>query len=172
MNHAPYDELVGGAFASLPDGVRRAHSFPLHARGRIQVVRGSGLAGLVAGLFRLPRSGRDVDTRLQISADSGALVWTRHFDGRRVETRQWAEEGRLMEANGRLRVAFDLRTSDGQLVYESRAAWLGPFRLPIRWSPHLSATVREAAGGWHVDVRIDHEVLGLLCRYYGIMRQV
>ncbi|MGV3617399.1 MAG: DUF4166 domain-containing protein [Fimbriimonas sp.] len=169
MNHAPYDSTVGGAFSRLGEGVRRAHSSPLVAEGDLRVEWSrSRLARLVARGMRLPPEGASVRTWLEVSSSPEGLLWVRDFGNHRVTTRQWASQGLLIESFGLARTCFRLVAEGDGLRYEPVGVWIGRWRVPF--APRIEATVSEADGGWHVDVRVDHPWLGRLCRYSGLMR--
>ena len=166
-NYAPFDKLVGGAFSRLGEGVRRAHSSPLRAEGELCVEWSrSRLARWMAWAMRLPPEGPCVPTRLEVSEG----VWIRHFGPQRVVTRQWARDGFLVERYGPFRTRFRLVAKESALRYRSEGAWVGAVRLPTFLAPTVETLVEDAEGGWRVEVRISHPCLGLICRYYGVMR--
>ena len=170
MNHAPYDDLVGGAFSSLPDGVRHAHSSPLGAVGFLEIVRGDGLAGLIAGWLRLPQAGQGVRTVLRVEALGTDLRWVRDFGDQRIVSFQRRRGDGLEERFGPFWSSFRLEVEGDILVYRPVGVRLGRFAVPLFLSPRIHAAVSPAEGGWHVSVRVEHPRLGLLCRYSGIMR--
>lgn len=158
------DDLLGQFphLGPLPDGVRRAHAPPLVARGRFKIV-----SKPIARLWGLPKSGDEVDTEVRVTVEDGVQIWRRRFGGQGVETRQWVEDGLLIEAKGAGRVGMRLEVRDSVLHYKAVKGWIGPFRT--LWYPRVEAEVAEVESGWSVSVRVSCSPFGVICRYSGIL---
>lgn len=101
MQSCLYRRILGDAFDALPTVLQRFHSQPGGgvANGYVWVRRGRGwLRRTVCSLMRLPREGESVRLRLQVRAAQDSERWIRHFDGLRLETRQWIRDGLLMDS--------------------------------------------------------------------------
>ncbi len=158
------DDLLG-QFPHLgprPDGVRRAHAPPLVAHGRFQII-----SKPLARLSGLPKSGDEVNTEVRVTVEDGVQVWKRTFGAQSVETRQWVEDGLLIEAKGVGRIGMTLEVRDGVLYYKAVKGWIGRFRTP--WYPRVEAEVAEVEGGWSVAVKVFCPPFGTICRYSGIL---
>jgi len=169
-----YPQLLGEAWWTLAEPVRRAHAVGEEKRGCFRVRQGAGwLARRLAQWSRLPRPAVAADTQLRIIHEGTGQRWERHFSGEAFTTRQWAEEGgRLVERFGAWELSFDLQVQEATLCYVQRAArlCLGAWRLslPRACSPVVAAT--EAGDGptqVRVAVTVTLPLVGLLVAYDG-----
>lgn len=95
------------------------------------------------------------------------------FDGRRLNTRQYAVGERVLaERIGILEFRFQIEASDGSLIFRQLEAGFVfgsvRVRLPAAWAPTVDA--REDAAGarrTHIYVRIVLPALGPLLTYEG-----
>lgn len=146
-----------------------------HAAGLFEVRWSSNpLARLIARLSGLPRPGDGVRVELRVEADAQGETWRRTFDGRPLVTRQWAEEGLLVElAPGGVELRFALEAREGVLYFVQRRAALrlGRLRLPLpaRLAPGVTARVSGDGARTHVEVELRAPLLGRLCHYAGLL---
>src|SRR5256885_2167747 len=94
-----YRRVLGETFEVLPEALRRFHGTPNGGRacGFLCVRRGKGwLRNRLATLARLPAEGEHVPVELRVEVEGARERWIRHFDGRRMETLQWARKGLLI----------------------------------------------------------------------------
>lgn len=168
----PYAAVLGEAYASLDPLVRRAHEAPLSARGALTVEHGDRwwTPVLVAAL-RLPAVGVAQPVRLEVAAAGPVLAWMRQIGASPLHTTQYAHDGRLVERNGLGRVTFDLSVHEGALLYRQHAFHVAGMRIPDPVSPHVTASVNAAQGGWSVRVNVTWRG-HLVCRYAGIISAV
>src|SRR5688572_13689126 len=136
---ALYPRLVGRDWAALPDVVRAVHAgeTEMRATGSF-AVRGSAslLARILARLGGLPRPCPEVATELLVNPEPPGEVWSRTFGASRVVTRQWEEDGLLVEQIGLVQLVFSLSVADGVLKFRQVAARIGLGRrhVPLpRW---------------------------------------
>ena len=171
-----YPRILGGEWTRLPEGVRCYHAGlgEIRAFGRFEVRWGERpLARTLARLGGLPGAGEQVPTELQVTPDADGETWRRRFGSDFLATRQWEENGRLMERAGRFELSFRLEVSNSELVFEQTGAWLrlGPARLPIpRWlAPRVRARAGPAEGAEGMQVRVEVSLpgVGILCSYRG-----
>jgi hypothetical protein len=172
-----YMRILGDSWGQLGAPVRALHatSSILRARGRLRIEHGHYAARFVARILRLPPPAAAAETRLTVTAHGDGEQWQRTFDGRCLDTRQYAS-GRceLAERFGVLEFRFRLDVSDGRLVYVQReAAFLfGPARLriPAAWAPRVEA--REDPAGptcVNVEVHVSLPAVGPLIAYDGLI---
>jgi len=142
--------------------------------GAFDVRWGEGrLARALARLTGLPRAGGQVPTELEVTPDADGEIWQRRFGSDFLTTRQWEENGRLMERAGRFELGFRLEASNAELVFQQTRAWLrlGPARLPLpRWlAPRVRARAGPASGAEGMQVRVEVSLpgVGVLCSYQG-----
>ena len=109
---------------------------------------------------------------LEVSADADGETWHRRFGDRGLVTRQWEEQGRLVEQIGRIQFVFALGAVDGGLQFRqvaARVAW-GRWRVPLpRWLAPLVSARAWADDGLRVKVEVTAPVAGLLCAYEGVL---
>jgi len=172
---ALFHRVLGEAFARLPPPLRTLHGVAGRRcfHGRAEVERGRGLAGLVARLFRLPRSGRDLPLTVTIAATPAGEVWQRDFGGQRFRSRLAAGRGReqhlLVERFGPLTFALALVLEGGRLAYVVRGWRCCGLPMPRALAPRSEAFETAAAGRFRFDVTIRLPLLGLLARYRGTL---
>ena len=174
-----YPNMLGDRWLELPASVRRFHyiDHPISAKGVFRIRRGSHfLAGIVCGLFGLPKNCDSAETRLSITMDDGCEQWLRTFDSRPFLTLQSpCCDGLLLERIGRVELTFRLSIEDRALVYtQVKAAFrIGPIRMPFpKWfAPNTWA--KEAAehnsDQAHIIVKVSAPVIGTLIFYEGTL---
>lgn len=172
-----YERLLGSEWAQLAAPVRRLHSPGprVYAHGRLSVT-GATTAGAraIARALRLPRASPAAATTLAIVREGDGERWVRRFERRRLDTRQSANAGTLLERYGVLEFRFALERCDGGLRYRQMhvSVAAGSLRVPL---PRVSAPVVDACeraaadDRVSVDVRISLPWAGLVLRYRGEM---
>jgi hypothetical protein len=108
-----------------------------------------------------------VPVTLQIAVEGDRERWTRHFDGHRVETVQWARGESLMEAIGLVHFSTVLVLEGSRLRYDFRKAWFAGIPIPRWLSPGVESYVDAGDAGWSVVVHVLAPFLGELVRYEG-----
>src|SRR5262245_45282639 len=174
MSYDLYPRVLGEAWWTLAEPLRRAHAVGVDTCGCFRVSHGTGwLARRLVGWSDLPRVSGKAKTRLRIITEGVAQRWEREFDGEPFTTRQWAEEdGHLVERFGAWELCFALRVDEETLHYVQRGARLciGKFRLrlPLCCAPRVSAT--ETCDGLDrvlVAVTVRLPLVGMLIAYDG-----
>jgi hypothetical protein len=165
-----YESVLGDRYQALPPILRRFHARDgASARGRLRVERGRGpIARLAGWIMSFPPPSEGVEVELRVAVEGGREIWTRHFAGRPMVTRQWRDGACLVEAAGPSRTWFDLESEvDGMRFVQKRCTILG-IPLPRMLAPHVHARARSRDDeGWEVEVRITLPVVGLLVEYAG-----
>jgi hypothetical protein len=147
----------------------------VHARGRMRVVRGTGvLARVVGRMLRLPPPSTGADLRLTIVSANGVERWTRTFDGLDVITEQRETAfGVIAERFGRLEFDFRVEPENGAQRYRQVAARLLLFggvhvTLPLVFAPRIEGLERtNRPGSYSVQVRVTWPPAGLILQYDG-----
>jgi len=174
MSSDLYPRVLGNAWWTLAEPLRRAHAVGRDKCGCFRVSHGTGwLARRLVGWSRLPRVSSGAKTRLRIVREGAGQRWERDFDGDAFTTRQWAEgEGCLVERFGAWELCFNLCVDEETLRYVQCGARLciGAFRLPLplACAPLVSAT--ETCDGPErvlVAVTVRLPVVGMLVSYEG-----
>jgi hypothetical protein len=173
---ALYPRLVGAGWSQLPQVVQDVHSgqAEVHATGRFVIRGGTNVvARTLARLVGLPGRG-EVSMELRVRPDAHGETWSRRFGERPVVTRQWEEDGLLVEERGPLQFLFSLTVAEGTLHFRQVAARLVRGRLCVPLHRWLAPVVRArawAADGACVEVEIRAPAAGLLCAYRGVLRK-
>ncbi|MGV3533041.1 MAG: DUF4166 domain-containing protein [Chthoniobacteraceae bacterium] len=144
-------------------------------RGCFAITHGANpLARQLARWSRLPRPASDAATTLQIAETAGAQLWHRAFGEDSISTRQWRENGWLVEYFAGWQLCFALFAVKGGLRYEQRGARLCArgirLPMPLPLSPRIQA--REDAAGEgrvRVEVAVSLPVIGPLITYRGFL---
>lgn len=166
-----YRRLLGARFDQLPPVLRSFHDDPggHQARGVFEVERGAGwLAAGLGRALKMPPSGPAVPVELRVQVTGDRERWTRSFDGRTLETIQWARDGLLMESLGPWIFASELLADKSGLRFHFRRAWFGPIALPLALGPRIDGeAIARVEGGWAVGVRIRAPIAGPVLSYRG-----
>lgn len=177
--HTPYQTLLGEWYARLHPHVRVAHEAPLLAEGAVDVTHGAHpLTPLFIRAMNLPAAGPSKPVTLVVDIDSSTpgtaptMTWMRQIGETRLDTRQFARQGHLVEEAGPGAVEFRLRVDeDGSLVYENARCRFLRIPVPDVLSPQVRARVAPASSGWRVSVVVEwrgHPI----CTYGGLMQPV
>lgn len=170
MAKSLYRRILGDQFDALPPALRRFHDEPNGGKATavFRVERGRGwLRNFVASVMRLPKASANAPVTLQVNVEGDRERWIRHIDGQRVETRQWADQGLLIEAFGPSTFSCALRVDGERLIYDFKRAWFLGIPMPKPLAPSVVSSTVGTEGGWHVSVRISAPLLGELVCYEG-----
>jgi len=165
-----FRDLLGVAFDSLPEGIRRVHSGAASAwfGGGCAIERGTNWLGrLSATLTGMPPATPQVDVRIEIVADARGESWNRYFGGRPLRSRMSQERGLLVERLGLLTVAFRLEANATQIVWLPQAGRVLGVPLPASFFQGIVARESMLDGRYHFDVRAALPVIGLVIHYRG-----
>lgn len=172
---ALYPRLLGDAWVSLAEPVRRLHAGAAGPhRGTFTVTRGAGwLARGFGWALGMPAAGRRVDVTLQVRRDpqTGQEIWRRTFAASTLVTAQYRCGSELAERFGAFECRFRLLAREGALCFEQTGAALrlGPALLPLpRWCwPRVGGSAKPAGERVRVEVSIAAPLVGLLIDYRG-----
>jgi hypothetical protein len=165
-----YRRLLGRDFDRLPAALRGFHDSAGGGSGAgvFRVWRSAGAsARAVARALRLPPEGDGVAVTLQVAVRHEREVWERTFGAHRVRTKQWLEDGRLIERAGGARLVFDVAADERGMRFRSVGfAWLGA-PLPRGLAPEVEADVEGFDAHWEVAVVVRAPRLGVITSYEG-----
>lgn len=171
-----YESVLGDRFGALPVVLQRFHGrSDGRAHGVLRVVRGRGVVvRLAAWIMNMPPASERVGVELSIAVEGGREVWTRSFSipgvarARPMITRQWREDGYLVEAVGPSQTYFELESEPEGMRFTQRRCKILGITVPRRLAPHVHARAwSRDADSWEVEVRISLPVFGLLVEYVG-----
>jgi hypothetical protein len=129
-----FPRVLGAAFDTLPEPVKRLHMATGHRRyrGQVEVARGVGaLSHLCAWAARLPPAGQG-EVEVEIESGEGRERWTRHIGGRPMPSRLWEQDGLLCEQLGLLRFGFALTVERDAIVW--RVARVRALGIPLPYA--------------------------------------
>ncbi len=165
-----YRAVLGSAWNTLPEPIRRFHEEEAPRPGRIAVVHGQGvLAALIRFILRMPKAGADQPATITIASAGAQEVWHRNFGDCDFKTFQWLDKDlHLRERVGPLTLVFGVEAVAGGLDYRLLA--VRP--LPARFLPRLLATERLAPDGATlvVSVHVHLPAGSLLIAYDGAFK--
>jgi hypothetical protein len=166
-----YQDLLGDDFSRLPQVLRQFHSHGDIAEGDLTIKCGRGpLRRLLARLLRLPRDGRNVPVRLEVTAVPERETWRRHFAGRELTTSQWREGAHLVEKAGVLEFVVNVEGDERGIYHRFEYNRCCGIRLPHTLSLEVNGHALGDADRWHLEVVISNPLLGMLTTYRGEVR--
>ena len=178
-----YRRLLGPAFDRLPPEIQAMHAGTTawRSQGRCDIDRGGHpLARLVAGLFRLPPTGRGVPVSVTFTARGDREIWLRNFGGRFMRTTQEAgveagveagdEAGggaAMIERFGPLAFRIGVKADTCGIELQMRALTFRGLPLPRFLAPKTVAGESVVDGRFAFDVAIALPLIGPLVHYRG-----
>jgi len=146
-----YPQILGPDFQKLPRALREFHSSPSggSATGTVTVRHSNRW---LARLVGFPRAGEQIPLRLNVAASGDGEVWTRHFDGVPLRSKQYRDGDLLMEEVGPLRIFFRLLADASGMRFESLRARV--WRIPVPLS--IQAEARGDDTSWQIQVTVAH----------------
>lgn len=168
-----FPQVLGQAFAALPDAIRQTHLTVGTSRwaGRCKVERGAGVwARLICAIFRFPPASQQVEVGVTKTVTERGETWVRRFGRNRFRSHLSVGSMALCERFGPFTFAIGLEVRDGALHYPVTAGRMGPIPLPQWMLPASIAREFVADGRFHFDVAILAPITrGLLVRYRGYL---
>jgi hypothetical protein len=162
----------------MPPVIRQAHQVHgvLVLEGKADAASPDNmLGGLIARLFRLPRSGSDMPVRVEMrSEDDGSETWTRIYPGVTMHSNLRNADSathQVDEVIGPLTMRLQWKPSEHGLQLRTISARMFGCRLPdfLRPRSHASETV-GADGEFHFDVPIALPLIGTIVHYKGSLK--
>jgi hypothetical protein len=167
-----FRRLMGPAFDTLPEPVRRVH----HGRstevfkGRA-LARGSGaLPARLARAFAGIELGRFPAFKVTIAPGGAGESWRRAFGARFFQSRIVDEPdviGRFSECVGPLTFVMEARPDATGFRWAPVGWKLGRLPLPAALAPRIRARSFERGGVYHFQVCISHRLFGVIVAYAG-----
>ena len=177
---ALFPAVLGNSFKQLHPAVARFHGAGPGARaeGLFRVTRGNGPFSYAMGwIMGLPRAAAALPVTLQITACPRGEPWNRKFGTQSFHSQMWEEGGRLIEAIGFTRFAFQLREEAGALVFRTIGCKVIGLSMPKCVWPQIqvcagpSNTAPESHEVFSILVTLSLPLLGLVVKYEGEMKQ-
>ncbi|WP_374379146.1 DUF4166 domain-containing protein [Dongia sp.] len=172
MSPNALQSCLGVDFTRLLPLVQQAHLGHIELRGHVDVARGNGLGGFLAGILGMPATNPVCPMTVQGDHLNDRMIWRRSFDGRCLESQFVLEGNHLIEMMGPLKLKLRPSAVAGRLHYELDATHVGPLRLPRGLGPTLRAWEGEADGLYEFEVDIGLPLIGRLVRYAGRLQLV
>lgn len=169
-----YRRILGDAWESLPDAIRRMHDIgqTAEARGMAVIERGHNpFARFIADMIGFPEAGQDIPVTVQFTASDKREKWTRIFNGHEFFSLQYEGKGRdqrlLMERFGPMVFAMAL-VWDGNALRLVLRRWkfLG-IPMPMFLCPRSNSYETVGDGKFNFNVEISHPLVGRIVHYKG-----
>ena len=172
-----YRRVMGEEFDRLPPVLRQFHGSltDRRASGTVRVSRGGGALGRrFGGLVGLPESDESVPIRLEVRAEGRKERWVRWFgDDEGTETRQWEDDGLLVDEAFPFRFRFELITDGNSLEFRQRdVRLLALLPFPDIVSPHIHAKMTARDDGWDIRISVRVPLFGRVIEYDGFVTPV
>lgn len=168
-----YRRVMGDEFDRLPPVLRQFHGSLVgaSASGAVRVSRGGGIIGRrFGGLLGLPEVGDAVPIRVEVRIEGEKEHWVRWFDDEAETTRQWADDGLLVEEAFPFRFRFELITDGASLEFRQHdVKLLALLPFPSFVSPHTQARMTARDDGWDVRVSVSVPLVGVVIEYLGFV---
>lgn len=169
---SPFEKALGDAFETLAPAVRASHrgGSVTRLQGAAKVEGASSpLGAFVARLFGMPAARDRVAVRVTKRLWPDKDVWTRRFDGTRMESRlRVVRTGVVSEAFGPFTFEMQVSAEEGALKMAVTGWRIGPIPLPSWLAPRSVAIEREGPDGrFHFDVPIALPLIGRVTHYSG-----
>jgi hypothetical protein len=170
-----FQRILADSFVDLPVLLQRVHDArpSKHLRGHCAVERGTHwLVRWLAPIASLPPTSDDTALSVSIDVDIGNVnipgeIWTRDFNGHRMQSRLWKQGAFLAERLGPVTLLFALRVEQQRIEWRVGGAKYWRVPLPASWFSGACATEQIVDAHYSFDVRATLPVLGLLIRYRG-----
>lgn len=176
MSEKLYQQILGNAYDTIPESVRRLHAIngTVTSVGEGEVIRGTSLvARMMARALSLPPNGRHQVTVRSISDGRSEVLERRYGDylmTSTLECRETDDGDRLVEALGPITLTVHPIGHSEGIDFQIESARLGhngPL-LPRFLQPKVQATERaDAAGRYLFDVKVSTPLAGLVVHYHG-----
>ena len=163
--------LGAEVFDALPASVRRLHLRQGQARyrGEVEIQRGSGLLSrLCAWATRLPEAGIG-PIEVEIHAEDGREIWTRHVGAHAMRSRLWCKRGMLCERLGLVAFGFRLHSEDADIVWRVESVRAIGVPLPVAWFKQVRARESAESGRYRFEVVASLPIAGPLVHYKGAL---
>jgi Domain of unknown function (DUF4166)/Saccharopine dehydrogenase NADP binding domain len=173
-----FRKLLGSAWRRLPAPIQSMHEISIHengehhASGVASVERGkTWLAHLIATIFGLPVSGRDIPVNVSMKQSANGEIWKRTFAGRTFSSFLSLGAGRsdklLCERFGPVEFELALVLDEGKLRFIVRGWKLWQITLPLAWAPSGDSYEHARDGKFFFNIEIRHPLTGLIVSYSG-----
>lgn len=171
-----FEQVLGPAFASLPEPVRQSHAVHpiLRLTGQGRVTRGSGLwPNLLARLFGFPAAGDAYPVLVTKTRDGTCETWVRHFGAQRFRSVLTRTDRGMTERFGPFTFRLGLNVDADALHFPVEAGRLGPIPLPRIALPHSETREFATDGEMRFDVTLRAPFSkAFIIRYEGALKQV
>jgi hypothetical protein len=169
-NCSLYRRVLGERLDLLPEALKSFHDSLSGGQGRglFRVRRGQGIIQRIVGFFAgFPPAAADVQVLLKVTVDEDVETWTRQFGDHKMVSQQWQQDKLLVEQFFPLRFAMALEADEKGMSFQIRRSYFGPLPLPRFFNPKMTAFTKGSEDGWHILLRIEASLLGLLVEYEG-----
>ena len=172
-----YAELLGPAWLTLPESIRKLHESGTCRRGVgvFRVRSGNAVGRLIARIARMPSAAESVAVGLVVTPQPGGEQWRRKFGDAPLVSVQRMDGDSIRERFGAVEVRFRLMATESELRYVfggGSIRILGlPVPLPLIASAYECAR-RGADNGIDVSVDVAMKGIGRIIAYDGTLTRI
>ena len=163
-------DALGPDFERLDPLIQAAHRGRIRLSGTVEVKRGRGVGGWLAGILKMPASNPACAMVVEGDHQPDVMLSSRDFAGRKMVSAFRRDGAYLTERMGPIALRLKPFVENGSLVYRLISARIGFLPIPAFLQPRLAAWERETDNLYDFEVDIGLHVLGRLIRYRGRLR--
>jgi hypothetical protein len=160
-------DAMGPDFARLDPLIQATHRGRIRLSGTVEVKRGRGLGGWLAGILKMPASNPACAMVVDGDHQPDVMLWSRDFAGHKMVSAFRRDGAYLTERMGPIALRLKPVVQNGSLIYRLVSARVGFLPLPGLLKPHLEASERESDGCYDFAVDVGLPLIGRLIRYRG-----
>ena len=141
--------------------------------GHFSVQRGNNLfTRWIGKLAKLPPESNRSEVDLVVIQNGDSEIWHRRIGNHKVVSKQWLEDGELVEKYGPIKLHFEVTVKHGQLlIHEKYVTFLGlPF--PPFFTPWVNANGEDQGESILITVEVGFYPFGSVIKYHGLVTEV
>jgi hypothetical protein len=168
-----YQKFLGEEFEQLSPNLKEFHQSkkPVRALGEFRVTRGKNLmANVLANIAGLPGDFTSAEAELIVRPFPDKETWNRRIADKKVISKQWLENGFLVERFKIVRIYLTAQVTDGDLIIVDAASTIMWISMPPFFTPIVFATGKDIGDGIAIEVEIGFRPFGRIVNYSGIVK--
>lgn len=174
-NNTLYREFLGEDFHKMSPELMKFHGSRkvIRVKGSFKVVRGTSLvSNILARIADLPGNAEVTDVELVVKPSEKYEIWHRRIDDKTVVSKQWLEDGFLVERFKGMNIYLDARVENGNLEISDVYSTIIGISMPGFLTPVVYATGAESDGQIEINVDIGFKPFGRIINYFGKVKIV
>lgn len=170
-----YQKFLGAAFEEMSPNLKAFHRSKgtIRVLGEFKVTRGAHFINrLMANAADLPAETNVGEAELIVKPYSNREIWSRRIGDKQVTSKQWLEDGFLVERFKVINVYLTAQVVNGDLTIKDAAATVLGIPMPPFFTPTVYAAGTDTGDGIMIDVEIGFKPFGRIINYRGVVKIV